>query len=65
MENFVIGFVAGILLGFILMFGVDRGAKNVIRQEAVRSGAAHYIITNPVTGQTKFQWINQTNQPAQ
>jgi hypothetical protein len=65
MEDIVIGFLAGVLLALFGIFAVSHGTESAIRKEAVEAGAGHYVIIDPTSGVTEFQWINQTNQPAQ
>jgi hypothetical protein len=47
------------------LIGVIYGAyeeHSAWRREAVEHNAAHYTITNSITGQVKWEWNNQSQQ---
>lgn len=50
--------ILGVLIGFLLTecIGETKSVRD-IRSEAINAGAAEFVITDPTTGETEFQWI--------
>lgn len=58
--QFAIGFIFGLLLGFCITFyhwrQDDKGLETRWQQEAVKHGAAHWVVQPD--GSTKWEWKN-------
>ena len=50
-----VALVAG-MLAFVIGMAVATG---MMRREAIGHNAATYVITDPISGETKFKWNNE------
>lgn len=62
---FIVEAILFLLLGFALGNGMDydNEEKEIkeMRQEAIKRGLAKYVIIDESTGDTEFQWIEDSN----
>jgi hypothetical protein len=56
-DAFMLGGAAGQLIGLALSFGVSvPRARESVRADAIKAGAAEYVLVDPATGRTEFRW---------
>lgn len=59
----VFGLIIGTLIGFFVglffmcvAMGDYMEERDILKQEAIKHGAAEYVIVDPSTGKTEFKW---------
>lgn len=56
-DSFLVGWVLGCLVATII--GMCINPAKSVREEAIKAGAAEYILVDPETGKTEFRWKTQ------
>lgn len=52
----VVGLVVGLAAFWFLIIPSKDARMAALKEDAIKNGVAEYVIINPSTGETKFQW---------